>query len=358
MSARRALREADRIRAMFDDIPAPGEAAGPLSARDEAILARILSSEPGAASSGGGLPRARRTVTVRRVVLAAVTVIALVVGGLSWQAWRAVPADALTPAVLPFSDGSVADALAAQGQPAREALLRLAEAAGSQPSASGAGDQVVSSYGWYLNASVDADGVATTVLAPMFSTTVLRPDGSFSNREIRAPALDVHGRVVDGEYPPGGQTSGDDLPAGTFDPAYVANLPRDPAALRQALLGPVTGLDASVETGVLVQLVTGLYAQYVVPPDLAAAVWTMLADEPGLISLGTSQDRLGRDGVAVAVRDGQPEAPALTVLVISEEDGRLLGWEHMVDALPDLGIEEPAVTAFQAFLSAEWASGR
>lgn len=358
MFARRAQREADRIRALLRDATVPVEAAVLVSTeRDEEILARVLTSAS-ASPAVHGPRRGLARPSVMRVAIAAVAVVAVVVGAVGWQAWRATPADAHTPAELRFSDSDAAAVLADKGAPAHDEMLRLAAIAGAVPTEPGHGDQVVSSYGWYLDASVDENGTATTVLAPMYSTTVLRPDGSFSNREIRAPALDVHGRVVNGEYPPGGQTSGDDLPAGTFDANQVANLPRDPVALRQTLLtvstGGATDLDERTQAGVLVQAVTALYGQYVVPPDLAAALWTMMADEPRLVTLGKTTDRLGRDGVAVAVSDGQPDLPATTILVISPDDGHLLEWDHMVKSMPQLGIDQPAVTAFQAFLSSTW----
>ncbi len=346
------------MRALLREAGVPAVTAPPAaSERDEQILVQLLGSDR--PQWVEHLPELRRRrLTPVRMAVAALVVVALVVSGVVWQTWRSTTADARTPALLHFSDADLASVLAGQGEPARESLLGLAAAAGAQPVVPGHGDQQVSSYGWYLDTTIDQSGTATNVLAPMFTTTVLRPDGSMSSREARARALDVHGNVVDGQYPPGGQVAGDDLPAGTFDATRAATLPRDPVALRNALITAFAGegatLDPGAEAGLLLQAVIDLYQREVVGPDLAAALWTALADEPAIVRLGTTTDRLGRPGVAVAAPTGQQDAPAMVALVISPDDGHLLEWDDVVAAVPDLGIDEPAVTAFQAFLSAEW----
>lgn len=346
------------MRALLREAAVPtATAPSGASDRDEQILARLLSGDgPQVVDQ---LPQLRRRrLTPVRVAVAAVVVVALVVSGVVWQTWRSTPADARTPALLHFSDADLATVLAGDGSPAHDALLGLAATAGAQPVVPGHGDQQVSSYGWYLDTSIDQSGTATTVLAPMFTTTVLRPDGSMSSHEARARALDVHGNVVDGQYPPGGQVAGDDLPAGTFDATRAATLPRDPVALRNALITAFAGegakLDPVAEASLLLQAVIDLYQREVVGPDLAAALWTALSDEPAIVRLGTTTDRLGRPGVAVAAPTGQQDAPAMVALVVSPDDGHLLEWDDVVATVPDLNIDQPAVTAFQAFLSAEW----
>ncbi|HEY0117754.1 MAG TPA: hypothetical protein VGC04_03135 [Cellulomonas sp.] len=329
------------------------------SERDEQILARLLSSDQPQWAERAAVLR-RRRVTPVRVAVAALVVIAMVVAGVAWQSWQSSPADARTPALLHFSEADLETVLTGQGQPARQALLGLASDASAQPVVAGHGDQTVSSYGWYLDAAIDQNGTATTLLAPMFTTTVLRPDGSMSSHEARGRALDVHGNVIDGRYPPGGQVAGDDLPAGTFDANRAANLPRDPVALRNALITAFAGegakLDPGDEATLLIQATMDLYQREVISPDLAAALWTALADEPSIVRLGTTTDRLGRPGVAVAAPTGQVDAPGMLVLVISPKDGHLLEWDDVVATVPQLGIDQPAVIGFEAFLSSEWSS--
>jgi hypothetical protein len=357
---KRARREAARIQVLLRAAEFPTESAiDAVSELDDQILVRIMRG-PARGQRGLVLQGSARRRPKARVLLAAFAVAAVVLGGVAFQSWRAERADARTPPLLHFSDGDIAGAMSGTGVPAREALLRVAAVAAAQPVAGGSGDQKVESYGWYMDTSVD-QGVGTTVVVPMFQTTVLRPDGSFTNREVRAPELDVHGQLVKGGFPPGGQIAGDDLPAGTFDADLVSELPREPVALRSALLameGAEVGTDAKPQGALLEQGVIDLYAQRVVPSDLAAALWTVLAGEPDVVGFGMTTDRLGRVGIAVAVPTGQRDAPATVTLVISPDDGRLLEWDNIVASMPQIGIDRPAVAGFQAFLASQWVTER
>lgn len=362
MFARRADRELGRVRDLLRSAGVPAEPVRrpELVERDEQILAALRDEAAAGTVRAVRLPGAgawRRPAF--RLATATAVVVALVVAGIAWQTGRATPADARTPALLHFSDADVATVLAGGGAPADAALARVAAAAADQPVVAGEGVQEVSSYGWYLDATVDATGAAETILAPMFTTNLLRPDGSFVSSEVRAPALDVQGRVVDGQYPPGGQVAGDELPAGTFDAQRAATLPRDPSALRDALVEQYGGADLTgrERSEVLLRAAIDLYQREVVAPDLASALWTAVAGQPGVVGLGQTTDRLGRTGDAVAVPSGHDEISGALVVVVSPDDGRLLEWDDIVTAVPDLGIDAPTVSGFQAFLTSRWVPG-
>jgi hypothetical protein len=360
MFASRAEHEIGELRELLRAAGVPDEPEAPtFDDADARILAELLEGTAPEHPRRAPLPGVMHR-PVARLALAAVAVVAIVVGGVAWQAGHAEPAVARTPPLLHFSQSDVATVADGRGEPAHDVLSRLADVAAGQQVVSGSGSQEVSSYGWYLDVSTDAEGGTEAVLAPTYQTTLLRPDGSYVSNEVRAPALDVHGNVVDGDYPPGGQTGGDELPAGTFDAQRAATLPREPSALRAALLAPFadgTQLDARAQAENLVHAVIELYQREVVAPDLAASLWTVLADEPQIATLGSTTDRLGRPGDAVGVATVHGDIRGALVVVISPDDGRLLEWDDVVMSVPELGIEEPALNGFQAFLSSRWVVG-
>jgi hypothetical protein len=340
----------DDVRRLRELFGAPdGRQHERLSPADEAILARILAQPVDSRTD----PHNRRWAPLPvRVAAAAVLVVALVVAGISWQS-RSMRAEAGPPPVLTFSAGTAEDALADSLAPARDALAAISASAATQPVAGGSGVQRVQSYAWYLN--FDAPNLAAEV-APTFGDLQTAPDGSVVNREARAPALGLDGTVIDPDhYPLGGSSSVDRLPPGSSDPDVAARLPRDPARLRAAFLAddPACRSSAAEEARCLYYGIVDLYGRAVVPPDLSAAVWAMLAAEPAARDLGTTRDRAGRDGRAV-VMHGEDLTDALRILVVDPTTGQLLSWELVGTGLPGAPFDEPTVTSFQAITSAEW----
>ena len=79
----------------------------------------------------------------------------------------------------------------------------------------------------------------------------------------------------------------------------------------------------------------------------------MLADESAVQDLGTTRDRVGRTGDAVAVR-GSQAGDDTVILVIDPTTGQLLSWEDVNTAVLGQTFDKPVVTSFQAITSAEW----
>lgn len=357
MSTDRSREEIEQIRELLRSADLPADVfPADVTVQDDQLLERVRSGAVPArlvrvASRAASRPAWRRSVT--RVAVAAVAVVAVVVGGIVYQGVRA-PASAGTPPLLHFSDADIASVLAGQGQPADDALTALAATAASRTEVRGGDYQETTSYSWYEKISDVA-----TVLVPSYESFLLGPDGSVVHSQIETDPLDGHGRVVHGDTPPGGTGGGtDEFPAGSLDPQQAANLPRDPQALRAALIATEqgAGCDASERATAecLVRAVKDLAAFYVLPPDLDAALWTVLADDPHIVRLGTTTDRLGRAGVAVAVQTGEDAPHGALVLVVSADDGRLLEWDDIAASAPDLGVDSPVVTSFQVYLSAAW----
>ncbi|MEN0129184.1 MAG: CU044_5270 family protein [Brevundimonas sp.] len=358
-----AREDAQRLRSLLG---APeSRVPEPLGAADEAILAGLLAEIHADARADDAWTnddwtndeatpaRPRRWASAPvRIAAAAVFAVALVGAGLAWQS-HGTKAEAGPPPVLSFSGGTAADALAGTLPSAHDTLTAVARSAAAQPAVRGSGVQRIQSYAWYL--TLDAPRTSAEV-APTFTDLQTAPDGSVVSRETRAPALDLHGNVIDADhYPLGGAATVDRLPAGTSDPHYAEHLPRDPAALRDAFLAddPACRASATEEARCVYYAIVDLYGRVVVPPDLTAAVWSMLADEPTARDLGTTRDRVGRDGDAIVLR-GDDVTDALRLLVLDPTTGQLLSWELVGTGLPGAAFDEPTVTSFQAITSASW----
>jgi hypothetical protein len=197
------------------------------------------------------------------------------------------------------------------------------------------------------------------VVQPTESRQWLAADGSGRISQYRTEPLDTNGRISSALPPSSaGPDSTDTFDPGTFDATTPANLPRDPAALRAALLDLMGGADCNsipdAATDCLVTEVRTLYSQYVIPSDLAAALWAVLANEPGLKDLGTTTDRLSRPARAIALDATTGDASTVTVLLINPDDGQLIGTETVTLNDPAMGIDRPAVTGFETYTARAW----
>ncbi|ROS22963.1 CU044_5270 family protein [Cellulomonas sp. PhB150] len=346
--------EAARIRELLNVSPHPGAAP---TAEDMAILARILASSTPKITVPKRSPIARMPVTAR-LAAAFAAIAALVVAGIAVQS-RQAPA-AATPAMLSFSAISPTEIIEGKSAPAGGALRALASTALSQPPITGTGKQVVKSYAWYWTNQVSEDGTRRIELAPTFQTTSIGIDGSFSNTEVRAPALDTAGRVIDpNHYPAGGKNSTETYPAGSIDPSYPSSLPRDPAKLQAALIDSqggeaVCGINDLAEASCLYSAVIDLNTRWVVPHDLTSALWSVLADQRPVVDMGEVVDRLGRAGKAFALPPDPSTTNDISIMVLDPTTGQFLAWERVAATLPDLEVAGPAVTSFQAVSDATW----
>ncbi|MET0467815.1 MAG: CU044_5270 family protein [Aeromicrobium sp.] len=300
----------------------------------------------------------RRTSRRRRAILFASSVAAVgVLGAGVLQPWSSAPVQAATPALLDYEFADVDAIATATGKDAGVVLEGLASAAGARPESDGSGTQHVVTDSWF--ADIDTRTDDTSALIPQISENWLAPDGSLRIVERRDDPLPADGRGLpdEGAWDDQPATADDTQPAGSIDPDLVADLPTDPAALREALLELSGCPDTEPGTGrslCLFDQVLALHLTYVVPPDLDAALWEMLADEQGFRSLGDVDDRVGRPGVGISlIADERPEYRL--VLIADPHTGRLLGTEQiLISSVEDLKIKAPAITGFTAILESRF----
>lgn len=260
------------------------------------------------------------------------------------------PLHASTPPLLALADAPPGT-IPAAGGPAGAVFERLAEIAGRQtPSGSGPVQHVALSAWWSSNGDEDGESV-TSVLEPVEVDSYFRSDGTMRLIERRGPPLDDEGRV---ESPRRGDTLTDEsFENGDPGPGYADRLPVTPDPLRRALTKGYDQTTCHEALGAcLMSDVVGLFAQYVVSPELTSALWRVLATEPSITHLGQVRDRLGRPAEAFTTpsRDGVSQ----DLLLISPTTAAYLGEEVvLVKPAEHYSFTPPAVLSFTALVSAE-----
>ncbi|MEU5876006.1 CU044_5270 family protein [Spirillospora sp. NPDC047279] len=156
------------------------------------------------------------------------------------------------------------------------------------------------------------------------------------------------------------------VPGAKLTPAVLRGLPTDQADLKSRILGWLSSAgikDADQRNERLFNIGSNLLAADPAPPKVRAAAYQMLAGLPGMRSLGTVTDRLGRTGRAVAVRrDDGPDGPRREErLIIDPVTGRLLATEEIVLRPDDVHVasrsapQRPGqVVRFSVMLDARW----
>lgn len=338
-----------REHGLLPDFPPEFEAD---RAGEERLLSEVLGRQQGHAQSRSG------GATWRRTGLIAATIAVLAVFGASTDFIRPTPAAAAgTPAMLRYTLLSEVDASTVASAPsAHDPLIYAAQSVPVDAAQGIGGVQYVSSYGWLSDMRVDAQA-NTAVIYPTFTQWWLSGSGAVRLDERREPPLALDGRLTasDSEADAMSNTS-ETNPSGTVPPDVAKELPTDVEPLRAALIASQVGLPCTQSSWwraeCLVVAIQAIYQQYVVPPQLAAAMWRVLADEPELRYLGETTDRLGRAATAIALppAPGQP-VEQTTVLLISTETGSYLGSETITHLDFNAGITHSTVTGFVELLT-------
>ncbi len=299
--------------------------------------------------------RTRRRLSVVAVAAAASVLLALTAVVQPWGPTADAVAD--TPPLLRYDLTAVSGFADAVGDEAAPLLGTLASAALTRTDPPQTGDiQYVRSVGWTFRLAVDPEGSSAS-LRPNAIDTWTRPDRSISRVTSTGEPLALDGRVEISQDAPTvvGQPQRE-----TFRPNALQRA--TPESLRgltgQDLLDELaTGtvcLDGPVTAACLLDGVSLLHQDAIIPGSVDAAVWAALADAPDLVSLGRVTDRLGRAAVAVTVAADVP-VPVRHVLLIDPATGALTGSEDIVlSDDPAFGVTPPAVIGFQAIVSAAW----
>lgn len=325
----------------------------------EDVLARIKArtTEPTHADDGVvvALPKKHRRIAARVLALAAA---AAGVVGLIVAPWQQPSATADTPPVLDFEFANAQNIAYAPGEDARATLLSLARTAADQPSLPKNGTtQYQLTENWF--ASLEATKEAE--LIPTRSEFWLRTDGSMRIREATGLPLSPDGRGLTGRKTTGARVSDNTYPPSDVPASFINDLDRDHRRIRTALFDSAQcepRTPGLARTSCLYRAIIRVHDQFVIPPDVSAGFWRILADEPSLRLLGSVTDRAGRAGIGISlIPDGSPQFRI--VMIISPKTGQLLGTEDiLIKDDPEVGVEAPAIYSFTAILKAEYTKDR
>jgi hypothetical protein len=186
------------------------------------------------------------------------------------------------------------------------------------------------------------------------------PDGSLRRSTRSGEPLLLNGTFV---VPPDGQAADgsrkNDIeqygPGASGAPGVAGLATAGPDALRATLLERAGCVVPGRPVGsCLLDGVARLHDDAVVGGQVDAAVWSLLAADPTIVTLGRVTDRAGRDAVALTTAvDVKP--PVRTILLVDPTTAALVGVEQVLlteDA--GYGVAAPAVIGFVAFLEEAW----
>ena len=185
------------------------------------------------------------------------------------------------------------------------------------------------------------------------------PDGRFRTRAHLGEPLTADGRGV----PQGGRLDRgttffdeENEPAGSRDAQFFVDMPNTVDGVRDALLDDIECLDrrrGQERSWCLTDQLREPSQTYVIPPDVMASIWRMLAQEEGIRSLGTVKDRTGRDAVALSfIWDGAPEYRA--ILLADPKTGQVVGSERiLIKPSSSSPVKPPAIQEFFAVVTSE-----
>lgn len=305
--------------------------------RDQPLDARAL-GELAELEEGTVVPRRHRRWLLGAAAAALATVGMVAVNVLSPGATQV--AVAATPPLLEFR--------AVGGTPS-SALTQIAtNAAGS--TSSPAEPRSASWQEWTLSTPVDGQHIRSAVV-PQDVTVTWAPDGSGSlhavTREPFFPSREHEAAWRDAGKPgaPGTMVRDDEFAAGEFHQVYDAVPPTEAAQMRVYL---ETGHPvAELGTAELFVAVQDLARSWTLDGRQRAAVLEVLAAAPDIQLLGTTRDRNGRTGTAVAVDSDMSGLPMRYVMVFDPPTGELLAGETQLTTDPGhLDVLAPSVISY------------
>lgn len=323
-----------------DPVPAshPALRDQPLDERASAELEDLVGGAP-------VWPRRARWAAVAAGA-AALAVLAFTVG-LPVLGGGPAPVHAATPPLLTLHEPPSADAPAELRR-----LAAVASRVAEQPGARRASSWQT----WSLTSRVDGE-LVTSAVVPQDGELAWREDGSGSLTvkagEPYFPSQ-AHRRAwerVGAPVAPGSIVERHEYRPGELPLMFPTPPPNDPAALEAYLRtghpGAEPGADGTAE---LFVAIGDLQREWRLTPPQRAALLQVVAEATGVSALGSTVDRLGRDGEAFAVESDLTGLPTRYVLVVDPDDGRVLAAEQWLTTDGGaLDVPVPSVISYTAW---------
>lgn len=317
-----------RLRAADPAAGLPADRSAADNERDRALLHRIVTDDapPPAFPAGARNPRTRRTRTSRRFALGAAGVLtaAAVTTGVLLVAPLATPGPSgSTP---PGASAAAAELLGRAADitpvdpPAKASQYWRITTTGTTMSTTAGGTPAKPVSASYLVSSIRTEYVAVDGGRPTwFVQTPGKVVRQLSGpKGYGAPATDRPTEIWTMNLPPSTMPGSWQTP----NPVWLRDVPRDPAKLRQRLYADAQGHGQSTDGEVLV-LVADVLRSGLVPSDLRAGMYKVLATVPGVEVTATSATVGGRTGVAI----GRNETAGMDrqELIIDPATGQVIG---------------------------------
>lgn len=325
----------DRIRA------ADPEAGLPLPDHLHVVLDDIMAGRrvPRRTVPRPTVPRHRWRPLVAGVGIAASFIVALVI---VIVAMRPVPAVAATPQPLSISP------TAYSVEQLREDVMTATTSPSSARSSRGA-----SWEGWFLQ--LDADQPAATYIQPQRIELSWNEDLSGLSRVVAGSPTMPDGTVID-PLPAGAAATGATLYTERWDSGEMSvpfeDAPPDRAAEMRSYLDAFLqefglGNASPPSAGEYLFAVTTLMQFWTLSDAAQRAAIDVLLNAAGVEVAGTTTDRAGRTGTALAVAPTGLDPGYRSILVIDTDRWRLLAVERItVEGLPDFNISPGSVTDY------------
>ena len=291
-------------------------------------------------------PPLRRETRLVRSAIAAIVVLACALGALAVTGRHASSTHYIALEPLNYSRGI-------DPAPAGQALNQLAAAARAQPAPIAGGWHYLEIATWSVFQGSDAHDLPPGM--PGVAEIWTAADGAqrvVSHSNVPAPSQGLAAWLSAGLPVTGGQTESHVTTAEAAQ--FPAELSSDPAILRRQLLDADFGSSSLTPARATVELfaaIRDLRAARPIDPTLQSALLRMLAGEPGVVSLGTAIDRLGRVVDAFAVDSDYSGLPTRDILLFDPADGQLLGSERVLTtSAGDLGVQIPSVISYVIYV--------
>ena len=294
-------------------------------------------------------PPARHEPKLVRSAVAAIVVAACVLGGLVVANRHNSPAASHYVALRPLNYSRSVDPT-----PAGPTLARLSAVAKAQPAAVSSGLYYLETASWSTFAGSDASDLPPGM--PNVLEQWIDAKGAqriLNHVDLPAPAAGLQAWLNAGLPLTGGRVDGHTAPAAQ-QRQFPDNLSTDPATLEKQLLQAELGSATAGGPPTTVELFTALKdlrAARQIDPALQGALLEMLANQPGIVSLGSATDRLGRVVDAIALDSDFSGLATRYVLLFDPNDGRLLGSEDVLTkSAGSLNVPIPSVISYVIYV--------
>ncbi|MGH8891149.1 MAG: CU044_5270 family protein [Acidothermaceae bacterium] len=293
-------------------------------------------------------PPARHEPKLVRSAVAAIVVAACVLGGLVIANRQNSPSASHYVALRPLNYSRNVDPT-----PAGPTLAQLAAVAKAQPTPVSSGVYYLETASWSTFTGSDASDLPPgmpNVLEQWVDTN--GAERIVNHVDLPAPAAGLQAWLNAGLPLTGGRA--EERTATAAQRQFPDALSTDPAILEQQLLQAERGSSKAGGPPTTAELFTALKdlrAAQPVDPPLQAALLQMLANQQGIVSLGTATDRLGRVVDAIALDSGYSGLPTRYVLLFDPTDGKLLGSEDVLTkSAGSLNVPIPSVISYVIYV--------